>query len=107
MCPPTPIPGRFARETMTAAFHRMYALIRRSTCSSPGNHGSRSGAMVLMKSVLRRPGTPTRSEEHTSELQSPCNLVCRLLLEKKKNSNFFMEYYTKPTLICATIVQSY
>src|SRR5256885_2676420 len=29
---------------------------------------------------VRRP----RSEEHTSELQSPCNLVCRLLLEKKK-----------------------
>src|SRR5256885_4735425 len=28
---------------------------------------------------------PARSEEHTSELQSPCNLVCRLLLEKKKN----------------------
>src|SRR2546426_7537841 len=28
-----------------------------------------------------------RSEEHTSELQSPCNLVCRLLLEKKKNEN--------------------
>src|SRR5256885_9810726 len=27
----------------------------------------------------------TRSEEHTSELQSPCNLVCRLLLEKKKH----------------------
>src|SRR5207244_11826819 len=32
------------------------------------------------------PGTPgTRSEEHTSELQSPDHLVCRLLLEKKKN----------------------
>src|SRR5256885_3387397 len=28
-----------------------------------------------------------RSEEHTSELQSPCNLVCRLLLEKKKSSD--------------------
>src|SRR5256885_9423148 len=28
-----------------------------------------------------------RSEEHTSELQSPCNLVCRLLLEKKKKNN--------------------
>src|SRR5205807_10532821 len=27
---------------------------------------------------------PSRSEEHTAELQSPCNLVCRLLLEKKK-----------------------
>src|SRR5256885_14133297 len=30
-------------------------------------------------------GADDRSEEHTSELQSPCNLVCRLLLEKKKN----------------------
>src|SRR5256885_9359696 len=30
-----------------------------------------------------------RSEEHTSELQSPCNLVCRLLLEKKKSSTDF------------------
>src|SRR2546426_7615006 len=30
--------------------------------------------------------TGRRSEEHTSELQSPCNLVCRLLLEKKKNN---------------------
>src|SRR5256885_14292107 len=29
-----------------------------------------------------------RSEEHTSELQSPCNLVCRLLLEKKKKMNY-------------------
>src|SRR5256885_7339122 len=29
----------------------------------------------------------SRSEEHTSELQSPCNLVCRLLLEKKKTIN--------------------
>src|SRR2546426_96897 len=30
--------------------------------------------------------THNRSEEHTSELQSPCNLVCRLLLEKKKRN---------------------
>src|ERR1022692_836145 len=34
---------------------------------------------------LGEPGVGGRSEEHTSELQSPCNLVCRLLLEKKKN----------------------
>src|SRR2546426_6536159 len=33
------------------------------------------------------PGGGSRSEEHTSELQSPCNLVCRLLLEKKKKKN--------------------
>src|SRR5256885_8106873 len=32
-----------------------------------------------------------RSEEHTSELQSPCNLVCRLLLEKKKASSRLLE----------------
>src|SRR5256885_8278271 len=32
-----------------------------------------------------------RSEEHTSELQSPCNLVCRLLLEKKKKNIFFLQ----------------
>src|SRR5256885_16652330 len=35
--------------------------------------------------IAERPELPVRSEEHTSELQSPCNLVCRLLLEKKKN----------------------
>src|SRR5256885_5483106 len=34
-----------------------------------------------------------RSEEHTSELQSPCNLVCRLLLEKKKNTILFNNYF--------------
>src|SRR5256885_12292820 len=33
-------------------------------------------------------GRLRRSEEHTSELQSPCNLVCRLLLEKKKKTTF-------------------
>src|SRR2546426_4521455 len=43
------------------------------------DHGVRDG--------LRRP----RSEEHTSELQSPCNLVCRLLLEKKKNPHHHID----------------
>src|SRR5256885_7776841 len=61
----------------------------------------------------RRPGTPAaalpdetepavkqqrlarlRSEEHTSELQSPCNLVCRLLLEKKKKNNRRRQTYS-------------
>src|SRR5256885_3931281 len=37
-------------------------------------------------STRRRRSGLTRSEEHTSELQSPCNLVCRLLLEKKKST---------------------
>src|SRR5256885_8278162 len=35
-----------------------------------------------------------RSEEHTSELQSPCNLVCRLLLEKKTNTHTFQHSFS-------------
>src|SRR5256885_9667804 len=46
------------------------------------------------REVLERIQTErNRSEEHTSELQSPCNLVCRLLLEKKKKR----AYYILPT----------
>src|SRR5256885_7116000 len=44
----------------------------------------RSAAGILFTDDLQR--AATRSEEHTSELQSPCNLVCRLLLEKKNKS---------------------
>src|SRR2546426_2452490 len=40
--------------------------------------------LLATKPRLRDLAITTRSEEHTSELQSPCNLVCRLLLEKKK-----------------------
>src|SRR2546430_11342218 len=40
--------------------------------------------LILGSSALAAQGTTTRSEEHTSELQSQSNLVCRLLLEKKK-----------------------
>src|SRR5256885_8489970 len=42
----------------------------------------------------------SRSEEHTSELQSPCNLVCRLLLEKKKKrKNISHPRYDKSLLL--------
>src|SRR5256885_9862119 len=47
--------------------------------SSKRNTGSALPEIALFPSFFRN-----RSEEHTSELQSPCNLVCRLLLEKKK-----------------------
>src|SRR5256885_3265194 len=48
-----------------------------------------------------QPGA-VRSEEHTSELQSPCNLVCRLLLEKKKNKD---SHYSAghPSLLTGTV----
>src|SRR2546426_2839091 len=49
------------------------------TIGASGNNGT--GGTGVNWTVQIRP----RSEEHTSELQSPCNLVCRLLLEKKKH----------------------
>src|SRR5256885_13165493 len=44
-------------------------------------------------------GAPRRSEEHTSELQSPCNLVCRLLLEKKNTHNKIIQNIILSTLV--------
>src|SRR5256885_13548008 len=59
--------------------------IRRGIPSAPprraGSRPARPGRSARRSSAS--PGRPPRSEEHTSELQSPCNLVCRLLLEKK------------------------
>src|SRR2546426_9338555 len=49
-----------------------------------GNGGLTLGQPFLPSSDEISPVSSPRSEEHTSELQSPCNLVCRLLLEKKK-----------------------
>src|SRR5436309_10649535 len=45
------------------------------------------GFILLKEGVIRNSNNLARSEEHTSELQSRENLVCRLLLEKKKNLN--------------------
>src|SRR5256885_7317097 len=59
----------------------------------PSSHSTTSDVPFGRKS---RPSRVRRSEEHTSELQSPCNLVCRLLLEKKKkNMNLYYMIYLK------------
>src|SRR5256885_11784337 len=47
---------------------------------------ARSGPPDQLNPSNQRAFYTDRSEEHTSELQSPCNLVCRLLLEKKKKA---------------------
>src|SRR5256885_11889400 len=54
-------------------------------CAAPADpgQGKRGGQASV---AAHAAGGKDRSEEHTSELQSPCNLVCRLLLEKKKNN---------------------
>src|SRR5256884_5967238 len=46
------------------------------------------------------PATPSRSEEHTSELQSRLHLVCRLLLEKKKKKNSIYRILCKTSHVC-------
>src|SRR5256885_4070711 len=55
------------------------ACARRAPCAGPRAPGWPSTVRAGVPRAKRR----VRSEEHTSELQSPCNLVCRLLLEKK------------------------
>src|SRR2546429_4597044 len=59
----------------------------------PSKAASVSSAMTAAKSISIN---PQRSEEHTSELQSRLHLVCRLLLEKKKN-NLLQAFYTLHT----------
>src|SRR5256885_7145268 len=60
-----------------------------ASCFTP-NTGTIHACMTSLEVRSRR--TFLRSEEHTSELQSPCNLVCRLLLEKKKKNNKEIPY---------------
>src|SRR2546426_5724195 len=62
---------------------RRHLLLSRVVDRPPG---IQRGLEVLDRGGVREVAL-VRSEEHTSELQSPCNLVCRLLLEKKKKSN--------------------
>src|SRR5256885_17006987 len=50
----------------------------------PRHPPHREAALPSARHDAWRAASRQRSEEHTSELQSPCNLVCRLLLEKKK-----------------------
>src|ERR1039457_4972618 len=56
-----------------------YTTLFRSITECPDEHENLPGVLLAC--------TLNRSEEHTSELQSPCNLVCRLLLEKKRTLN--------------------
>src|SRR5256885_266580 len=65
--------------------------------------------LALMGGIIDRVGTRigyalsiciwSRSEEHTSELQSPCNLVCRLLLEKKKLIQYSPLYSRRAVMV--------
>src|SRR2546426_6805726 len=58
----------------------------RNAASACGRTGAAPTSACTASLERRRTSEWERSEEHTSELQSPCNLVCRLLLEKKKKT---------------------
>src|SRR2546430_12549894 len=87
-----------------------YTTLFRSACWAAGvwNTGRRSSPIrSILADVRTTRGSPSfrprctdvRSEEHTSELQSQSNLVCRLLLEKKKNIDIHTD-----NVVCTTHV---
>src|SRR2546426_5696358 len=77
-------------EIYTLSLHDALPISGNSFCRKqslrpwPCRCRSRSRETRPRKSAAQAEALRNRSEEHTSELQSPCNLVCRLLLEKKK-----------------------
>src|SRR2546426_9401078 len=70
-------------EIYTLSLHDALPIYRGSISCSRSRSGSGRRRTRCWCPIGSAPRCP-RSEEHTSELQSPCNLVCRLLLEKKK-----------------------
>src|SRR5256885_14653244 len=65
-----------------------YTTLFRSEAWGEAVAGEKVGARLVAKAGNAMAARRERSEEHTSELQSPCNLVCRLLLEKKKKKQY-------------------
>src|SRR2546426_3907451 len=85
----------FRSKIGVEAFRR---ILTHPRLAADGPHGLPGRAFIL-ETPIDAPGDD-RSEEHTSELQSPCNLVCRLLLEKKKIKVSTMPSYV---LQCASL----
>src|SRR5688500_20073787 len=69
-------------------------LVRRIGCvASEGMKAPRRDRTSEQPGLAGAGRAGARSEEHTSELQSPCNLVCRLLLEKKKQTTAYFDVW--------------
>src|SRR5256885_2968406 len=81
-------PAFASARLVSLAVKHAYAIALSSRCPTVTSVPSNSSVTLWEETAPVK--LPTmhcpRSEEHTSELQSPCNLVCRLLLEKKKPS---------------------
>src|SRR2546430_13448642 len=83
----------FFNDTATTEIYTLSLHDALPICREPPGFGEHVDALVALEHadeqrtlpLRQRLSWPLRSEEHTSELQSQSNLVCRLLLEKKKN----------------------
>src|SRR5256885_11588626 len=80
----TPLLFFFFNDTATTEIYTLSLHDALPICTGKSSR-KKSLPAARPRACWSRASTPRRSEEHTSELQSPCNLVCRLLLEKKKN----------------------
>src|ERR1035438_10721096 len=85
-----PKASRLERNTMASCFSASHISTRRNSTGSSPSRFSRGKQMIWSRTTLLFCGT--RSEEHTSELQSLRHLVCRLLLEKKKKYILYSQY---------------
>src|SRR5256885_5987857 len=77
----------FPYTTLFRSAVHLRAVERRKVCVGHNVLREHAPQRTGKRHALGRERRSLRSEEHTSELQSPCNLVCRLLLEKKKTNN--------------------
>src|SRR2546426_3713122 len=97
-------PPRSTLFPYTTLFRSRNNLLTPAPCNS-----RQKGLLRISRQMAMLPSSPgekpngrnlttMRSEEHTSELQSPCNLVCRLLLEKKKKEPKRLQRYDHCTI---------
>src|SRR2546426_8513866 len=75
-----------------------YTTLFRSRSCRPRARRSEHGSAQPKRARAGRRCRRVRSEEHTSELQSPCNIVCRLLLEKKKRKSASRDGVSRATV---------
>src|SRR5258708_26226364 len=87
-------PPRSTLFPYTTLFRSSFTLV-----NQPG-----PGVMTVRVALMDATTAVPRSEEHTSELQSPDHLVCRLLLEKKKNAQITNDTVDKPHALTALMM---
>src|SRR2546426_8393047 len=100
----TILQGDWSSDVCSSDLHTLD--MRAALRGDDGPGGQRHQVRTAVSAATPSPSTTlsmrrvVRSEEHTSELQSPCNLVCRLLLEKKKKTKCYTPYQLPHYLTC-------